>query len=126
MRVLGLHGTADAAAAAAGIDIHTDFFELGGNSLSAIRLVHQLNPGSGRAVTSAYPLINEQDSPFLHNLDVAGYNYAGAGIYARDHARLPARIFVGTESFAQASHTMRTDVWGMHSVIGDFIWTAID
>ena len=34
--------------------------------------VHALDPGSGRAVTSAYPLIHEQDSKFLHNLDVTG------------------------------------------------------
>ena len=35
-------------------------------------MVHQLDPGSGRAVTSAYPFFNDQDSPFLHNLDVPG------------------------------------------------------
>ena len=70
--------------------------------------------GSGRAVTSAYPasthaiplqfgfsartmlrdccvfqLIHDQDSPFLHNLDVAGYNYAGVGVYETDHEKLP-------------------------------------
>jgi hypothetical protein len=36
-------------------------------------LVHALDvAGSGRAVTSAYPMLNEQDSPFLHSLDVPG------------------------------------------------------
>eukprot|EP01050_Picozoa_sp_SAG11_P020442 SAG11_NODE_3446_length_2443_cov_1.235922_5_plen_176_part_00 len=29
-----------------------------------------------------------------------------AGIYAKDHQRLPNRTFVGTESFAEASYTM--------------------
>jgi hypothetical protein len=98
-----------------------------GANLSAtmVELVHALDPGSGRAVTSAYPLIHEQDSAFLHNLDVAGYNYAGSGIYETDHQRLPNRTFVGTESFAQASFTMWNQVWNMTSVIGDFIWTAI-
>ena len=77
-------------------------------------------------MTAAYPLIHDQDSPFLHNLDVAGYNYAGTGVYEDDHQRLPNRTFVGTESFAQASHTMWSQVWAMPSVVGDFIWTAID
>ena len=55
-------------------------FTRAGANLSAVMtaMVHSLNPGSGRAVTSAYPLIHEQDSPFLHNLDVVGYNYAGS------------------------------------------------
>ena len=59
-----------------------------GTNLSAIMrdYVHSLNPGSNRAVTSAYPLIHEQDSPFLHNMEVAGYNYAGVGV-SRDRTR---------------------------------------
>jgi beta-galactosidase len=73
-------------------------------------LIESLDAASGRAVTSAYPLIHEQDSPFLHTLDVAGYNYAGPGIYDEDHKRLPNRTFVGTESFAQASFTMWSQV----------------
>ena len=104
-------------------------FSKAGGNLSGVMtaLVHQLDvPGSGRAVTSAYPLIHEQDSPFLHHLDVVGYNYAGVDIYEHDHQRLPNRTFVGTESFAQASFTMWSQVWNMSSVIGDFIWTAWD
>ena len=72
--------------------------------------VHALNPESGRGVTSAYPMIHEQDSPFLHNLDVAGYNYAGPGVYAEDHKRLPHRTMVGTESFAMSSYRMWSEV----------------
>ena len=49
---------------------------------------------------------------------------AHRGIYARDHARLPNRTFVGTESFAQASSVMWEQVWSMRSVVGDFIWTV--
>ena len=99
-----------------------------GAALSAnmTAMVHALNPGSGRAVTTAYPLIHEQDSPFLHNVDVAGYNYAGTGIFAEDHHRLPNRTFVSTESFAQSSFTMWSQIWSMPYVVGDFIWTAID
>ena len=47
-----------------------------------------------------------------------GYNYAGLGIYAEDHRKWPNRTFVGTESFAQASHTMWSQVWNQSSVIG--------
>lgn len=33
---------------------------------------------------------------------------------------------VGTESVAAESHRMWSDVWSLHAVIGDFIWTAVD
>lgn len=46
-----------------------------GTNLSGVMrdMVHDLDWGGGRAVTSAYPFFNDQDSPFLHNLDVPGY-----------------------------------------------------
>mmetsp|Transcript_58349 Transcript_58349/g.115802 ORF Transcript_58349/g.115802 Transcript_58349/m.115802 type:complete len:546 (-) Transcript_58349:202-1839(-) len=110
-----------------GNEIPMRFGEAGANLSKVMHdYVHALDPGSGRAVTSAYPLIHEQDSKFLHNLDVTGYNYAGVGIYAKDHARLPDRVMVGTESVAMDSYRMWSDVWSLHAVIGDFIWTAID
>ena len=89
-------------------------------------LIHMLDPGSGRAVTSAYPFFNDQDSPFLHNLDVPGYNYAGDGVYAKDHLRLPNRTMVGTESVAASSFRVYNYLTNMSYVVGDFIWTAID
>ena len=99
-----------------GNEIPMRFTRSGGNlSGVMVEMVHSMNPGSGRAVTSAYPLIHEQDSAFLHNLDVAGYNYAGVNIYENDHKRLPNRTFVGTESFAEASHTMWSQVCHTHT-----------
>ena len=94
--------------------------------------VHSLDPGSGRAVTSAYPMVAEQDSKFLHELDVAGYNYAvvpsatSPGVYALDHGRVPNRTMVGTESWGTDSYAMWSQVWTMPWVIGDFVWAAMD
>ena len=68
--------------------------------------IHALDPGSGRPVTSAYPMLREQDSQFLHNLDVAGYNYAGTGVYALSHSKVPNRTMVGTESWGVDSYQM--------------------
>ena len=88
--------------------------------------VHALDPGSGRAVTSAYPMLSEQDSKFLHTLDVAGYNYPGTGVYALDHTKVPNRTMVGTESWGVHSYEMWSQVWSMEYLVGDFIWTAMD
>ena len=88
--------------------------------------VHALDPGSGRAVTSAYPMLQIQDSKFLHDLDVAGYNYAGPGVYALSHSNVPNRTMVGTESWGVDSFQMWSQVWSMEYLIGDFIWTAMD
>ena len=71
-------------------------------------------------------MLSEQDSKFLHALDVAGYNYPGAGVYALDHKKLPSRIMVGTESWGVDSYSMWSQVWAMEWLIGDFIWTAVD
>ena len=56
--------------------------------------------GTGRAVTSAYPGVQEDDvtDQFLAPLDVAGYNY-GWSHYEPGHARVPSRVIAGTESF---------------------------
>jgi len=85
---------------------------------------------SGRAITSAYPMLNDQDSPFLHNLGVPGYNYAGwtgpKDVYGIDHKKLPDRTMVGTESLPKTSAEQWQRVWSKPYVVGDFIWTAID
>ncbi|QDV74411.1 glycoside hydrolase family 2 TIM barrel-domain containing protein [Botrimarina mediterranea] len=58
-------------------------------------------------------------------LDMAGYNYAPEQ-YALDHERLPGRVMMGTESYADEAfvhwHETTTRPW----VVGDFVWTAID
>lgn len=88
-------------------------------------LVRHLDP-SGRAVTSAYPHPKAQEADaYFAALDVAGYNYEPDG-YVPDHARVPSRVMVGTESFPMASFNMWDLVWNNSWVLGDFIWTAID
>jgi beta-galactosidase len=63
--------------------------------------------------------------PAFRYLDVGGYNYLW-GNYEADHARLPNRVILGTESFPQ--HTFQN--WQLVEkhpfVIGDFVWTGMD
>lgn len=91
-------------------------------------LVRELDPGSGRAVTSAIASLNQRDDPYISALDVAGYNYVDfwSSDYRSDHARVPSRIMLGTESFPAASFNMWNNVMNETYVLGDFIWSAID
>jgi beta-galactosidase len=64
------------------------------------------------------------DVGFKH-LDIGGYNYHPEK-YESDHARNPARVMMGTESYPKDFF----DYWSLveqHSyIIGDFVWTAMD
>ena len=80
---------------------------------------------SGRPVTSAYPGVNKDADQYFAPLDVAGYNY-GWEKYSADHARVPDRIIVGTESFPAQSFQNWDLIWNSSYLLGDFIWTAID
>jgi beta-galactosidase len=88
-----------------------------------------------RPVTSGVQGVNPKKDEFFAALDVAGYNYAfkwneghhyATNAYVDDHERHPARVIVGTESFASQAF----DYWMMavdHPwVIGDFVWTGWD
>ena len=78
-----------------GNEIPMRFTRTGAGLAAEMRnMTRALDPDSGRGVTSAYPFFNDQDSAFLHQLDVPGYNYAGIGVYAKDHKRLPNRTMV--------------------------------
>merc|ERR1712190_456209 len=110
-----------------GNEIPVRFTKTGANLAGVMRnITRRLDPDSGRGVTSAYPFFNDQDSPFLHQLDVPGYNYAGVDVYEKDHQRLPNRTMVGTESVAADSYREWGYLTSMPWVVGDFIWTAID
>ena len=89
--------------------------------------IHDLDPlsGHGRAVTSAYPNVDNNADSYFKPLDVAGYNY-GFKRYGSDHLRVPARVMVGTESLPKSSYDNWAAVWNYKHVIGDFIWTAMD
>ena len=58
-------------------------------------------------------------------LDVGGYNYK-LDEYESDHAKYPARIMMGTESFPLQAFENWQQVEKHPYVIGDFVWTAMD
>ena len=83
-----------------------------------VRALDPMN-GTGRAVTSAYPGVQEDTitDQFLAPLDVAGYNY-GWPHYAAGHARVPSRVIAGTESFPMQSFQTWKGVTDNAFVIG--------
>ena len=97
------------------------------NLSAAVRRLDDGGGGSRRAVTSAYPGpgADAATDAFLAPLDVAGYNYA-QWAYDRDHARVPSRVVVATETFPVRSVEMFQYMNARPYVIGDFLWTAID
>ena len=93
-----------------------------------VRTLDPAVPGGTRAVTSAVPGIGTD--AFFAPLDVAGYNYAiglrNASLYDRDHARVPSRVIVATETFPVNSVADWQAAAVRPFVIGNFLWTAID
>jgi beta-galactosidase len=87
--------------------------------------VRSIDNQSGRAVTSAVPLVNDKDEPFFASLDVGGYNYANERMIA-DHSNYPERVMVSTESVPWGSFQTWDTVWNHSWITGDFLWTAID
>jgi beta-galactosidase len=92
--------------------------------------IRKLDPT--RPVTSAVNDLKPDKDPYFATLDVAGYNYAAQGdhgvrdLYGSDHARVPSRIMVGTESYPLAAFPSWMGVVDNPWVIGDFVWTAFD
>jgi beta-galactosidase len=58
-------------------------------------------------------------------LDVGGYNYMW-NRYEGDHARLPQRVMMGTESFPLQAFQNWQLVRKHPYVLGDFVWTGMD
>jgi beta-galactosidase len=58
-------------------------------------------------------------------LDIVGYNYA-IGSHAEDHARVPSRVMVSTESNPRDAFNSWAIVNDTPYVVGDFMWSAID
>ena len=78
-----------------------------------------------RFVTAAFNQVRPAADEALAALDVSGYNYALRNSPA-DHARVPGRIIVCTESFPRAAFESWSYVHDNRYVIGDFVWTALD
>jgi beta-galactosidase len=85
--------------------------------------VRKLDPSRG--VTAAFNGVNPQADPFLSALNVAGYNY-NPDHFIPDHARVPDRVMLTTESYPYQIYDYWHDVETMPWVIGDFEWTALD
>jgi beta-galactosidase len=95
-----------------------------------IRVLDPSPVGTKRAVTSAFNGIGKKGEgqntdAYLAPLDVAGYNYDYHS-FAADHARVPGRVIVGTETYPAQTATYWAKTWENTFVIGNFIWTAID
>ena len=92
------------------------------------RYVRELDPT--RPVTSAVNGLSPDKDPYFATLDVGGYNYAVGGyagdLYAKDHARVPNRVMVATESYPLEAFGSWMAVEDYPWVIGDFVWTAFD
>jgi beta-galactosidase len=92
--------------------------------------VRKLEPT--RPVTAAVNNLRDQQDPYFAALDVAGYNYAAGGdhaqqsLYETDHARVPGRVMVGTESYPLEAFDAWMNVVDHSYVVGDFVWTAFD
>ncbi|WP_348798844.1 sugar-binding domain-containing protein [Flavobacterium adhaerens] len=81
-----------------------------------------------RPVTSAMTTWNqgwEIFDPLMAAHDVAGYNYE-LNRAESDHARVPSRIIVQTESYPKDAFANWNLVQKHSYIIGDFVWTAMD
>jgi beta-galactosidase len=81
-----------------------------------------------RPVTSAMTTWDkswEIFDPLMAAHDVAGYNYQLHRAES-DHARVPSRIIVQTESYPKDAFANWNLVQKNNYIIGDFVWTAMD
>jgi beta-galactosidase len=89
--------------------------------------VREIDPT--RPVTAAVVgIAKDKDAKLDANfstLDVAGYNYAFKK-YEFDHARVPKRVIVCTESSPLEAFDYWMGVLDNPYVIGDFVWTSFD
>jgi beta-galactosidase len=93
--------------------------------------VKRLDPT--RPITAAIPFFFEpggprpwiESDPAFQYLDVGGYNYLWSE-YENDHARVPHRVIMGTESFPLQAFENWQMVEKHPYVIGDFVWTGMD
>lgn len=59
-------------------------------------------------------------------LDITGYNYNLIPTYAADHAKLPSRIMLTTESYPSKAFPLWKISQENPYVLGDFTWTSMD
>lgn len=87
-----------------------------------------LSIDSTRPITSAMTTWDndwEIFDPLMAVHDVCGYNYQ-LHKAPKDHARVPDRVIVNTESYPANAFNIWKLVSKNNYIIGDFVWTAID
>jgi beta-galactosidase len=62
---------------------------------------------------------------FIDSLEVSGYNYLN-NRYQFDSQHFPERVICGTETWPLRAYPSWNDTARLPSVIGDFVWTALD
>jgi beta-galactosidase len=83
---------------------------------------------SSRPLTLAFPgtTTAPNAAAVFSLLDIAGYNYNLIPSYAADHAKLPSRIMLTTESHPQKAFPLWQITNNNSFVMGDLTWTAMD
>lgn len=81
-----------------------------------------------RPLTEAFPgaTYTPNTDAVMSLLDVSGYNYNLGQNGAKDHARIPSRIMMTTESFPSTAFEQWSLVHEYPYVLGEFVWTAMD
>jgi beta-galactosidase len=81
-----------------------------------------------RPVSQAFPGATYGPNPdaTIANLGIVGYNYNIAKNGPPDHARLPARVMMTTESLPRDVFEEWQLSHDMPYIVGEFVWTAMD
>ncbi len=83
---------------------------------------------STRPLTEAFPgaTYTANTDAVFSVLDVGGYNYNLVQNQAKDHARVPTRIMMTTESMPATAFEQWDTVHQHPYILGEFVWTAMD
>ncbi len=83
---------------------------------------------TSRPITEAFPgaTFTPSTDAVMANLDIGGYNYNLAQNREKDHARVPTRIMMTTESMGPHAFEQWQTVNDHPYTLGEFVWTAMD
>ena len=81
-----------------------------------------------RPITEAFPGATYTPSvdAVMAQLDIAGYNYNLVQNGLKDHARVPSRIMMTTESMPANAFAQWKTIHEHTYTLGEFVWTAMD
>ncbi|MGB6194229.1 MAG: glycoside hydrolase family 2 TIM barrel-domain containing protein [Terracidiphilus sp.] len=81
-----------------------------------------------RPLTQAFPgaTYTPSTDAVMANLDIVGYNYNLVINQSKDHARVPTRMMVTTESLPASAFDEWKTVHEHPYIVGEFVWTAMD